>query len=285
MPLESLKETLVELFRKTATDLPFPIESSLKAAIQEEEPGSLASYALQTILENITIAREKSVPLCQDTGYITCYVHLPSEIKHREIEEALLSAEREAVERFFLRPNAVDPVSGKNSGTGIGLKHPDIHFRQTDSKEIRFSLLLKGGGCENIGSQYKLPDVGLKAGRDLEGVRRCVLDMVNKAQGKGCAPGVLGIGIGGDRASSYSLAKEQFFRPFDDTSPVPELAALEKRLKKEINQLGIGPMGLGGKTTVSGVKIGAIARIPASYFVSISYMCWAYRAGIKTIAL
>ncbi|MDI6814385.1 MAG: fumarate hydratase, partial [Desulfitobacteriaceae bacterium] len=136
---------------------------------------------------------------------------------------------------------------------------------------------LKGGGCENVGAQYSLPYNALKAGRDLEGVRKVVLDAVHQAQGQGCAPGILGVAIGGDRGSSYYASKEVLFRHLDDENENPELAQLEKRLTEEANQLGIGPMGFGGKTTVLGTKITALNRLPASFFVTVSYMCWAYR--------
>ena len=133
-----------------------------------------------------------------------------------------------------------------------------------------------------MSAQYKLPCSLLKAGRDLEGVRKVVLDAVYQAQGKGCAPGILGIAIGSDRGSGYVHAKEQLLRPLDDVNPVEDLAALEKRLLDECDQLGIGPMGFGGRTTVLGVKMGAYHRLPACYFVSIAYMCWACRrAGLE----
>jgi fumarate hydratase class I len=137
--------------------------------------------------------------------------------------------------------------------------------------------MLKGGGCENVGAQYSLPNAALGAGRDLAGVRKVVLDAVYKAQGKGCAPGILGVAIGGDRGSSYYGSKEVLFKHMDESSSDPKLAELEERLTTESNQLGIGPMGFGGKTTVLGTKITGLHRLPASYFVTVSYMCWAYR--------
>ena len=152
-----------------------------------------------------------------------------------------------------------------------------MHFHEWAKDTLHVDLLLKGGGCENVSDQYKLPDARLHAGRDLEGVRRVVLDAVYQAQGKGCAPGVLGVAIGGDRGSSYLKSKQQLLRPLDDANPNEELAALEEQLYKEANELGIGPMGFGGQTTVLGVKVGTQHRLPASYFVSIAYMCWACR--------
>jgi fumarate hydratase class I len=137
--------------------------------------------------------------------------------------------------------------------------------------------MLKGGGCENVGAQYSLPHEPLHADRDLDGCRKVILDAVLQAQGKGCGPGVLGVCIGGDRATGYEFSKTQLLRTLDDRNPVPPLDALEQDVLKTANTLGIGPMGFGGRTTLLGVKIGAANRVPASYFVSISYMCWAFR--------
>jgi fumarate hydratase, class I len=142
---------------------------------------------------------------------------------------------------------------------------------------LTIELMLKGGGCENVGAQYSLPNDELGAGRDLAGVRKVVLDAVQKAQGQGCAPGILGVAVGGDRGSSYYTSKEVLFQSMDETNPDPQLAQLENRLTDESNQLGIGPMGFGGQTTVLGAKITSLNRLPASFFVTVSYMCWAYR--------
>jgi fumarate hydratase class I len=136
---------------------------------------------------------------------------------------------------------------------------------------------MKGGGSENMSRQYSLPDASIGAGRDLEGVRRCVLDAVQKAQGYGCAPGILGVCVGGDRACGFEEAKHQLLRRLGDKNPDPELASLEERILEEANSLGIGPMGLGGKTTLLGVKLGSRPRVPASFFVTVAYLCWAAR--------
>jgi len=128
-----------------------------------------------------------------------------------------------------------------------------------------------------VSAQYSMPYAALDAGRDLEGVRRVVLDAVRKAEGKGCPPGILGVCIGGDRGGAYVEAKHQLLRLLDDVNPDPVLAALEARILADANQLGIGPLGLGGKSTLLGVKIGKLHRVPASFFVTISYMCWENR--------
>jgi fumarate hydratase class I len=192
----------------------------------------------------------------------------------RQIKDAVI----QATEKAYLRPNSVNTLTGKNTGDNSGDDHyPAIHFEEVDGDQLEIDLILKGGGCENVGAQYKLPNPELGAGRDLEGVRKVSLDAVYKAQGKGCAPGALGIAIGGDRGSSYLASKEALIRLLDDSNPEPALAELEQRITAEANQLDIGPMGFGGKTTLLGTKVKNLHRLPASYFVSVSYMCWAYR--------
>ncbi len=283
--MQDLTEAFVELIRRAATDLPADMQQALERAKASEEPGSAAERALAAILDNVEMARTAATPICQDTGTPIFEVHYPPGVSTRELAGYIRRAAALATERAYLRPNAVDSLTGKNSGDNTGEEFPTIHFYEWDEPAIHVELLLKGGGCENVSTQYKLPDSGLKAGRDLEGVRRVVLDAVHQAQGKGCSPGVLGVAIGGDRGTSYIKAKQQLLRPLDDTSPNPELAELEERITEEANQLGIGPMGFGGRTTVLGTKIGALHRLPASYFVSVAYMCWANRRAVMDIRL
>ncbi len=186
---------------------------------------------------------------------------------------------RIATEKVPLRPNAVDIISEKNSGDNTGIGFPVIHFEETPGNTLTVDLMLKGGGSENAGQLYKLPAEGLKAQRDLDGVRRCVIDTVVQAQGRGCPPYVIGVGVGASKDQVTRLAKDQLMRRLSDRSDIEELAALEERLLKEINELGIGPQGLGGNTTALGVKIGVNHRHPASYFVDVSVSCWATRRG------
>jgi fumarate hydratase class I len=275
--MQDLTEHFVELIRRTATDLPQDVENALRAAREREEPGSPAAAVLDTILENVHLARENSTPICQDTGTPIFYVYYPSGWSTLALRKQIRDAVAIATEKAYLRPNAVDSLTGKNTGNNLGEEFPIIHFEEWEEPYLKVELMLKGGGCENVSTQYKLPDARLQAGRDLEGVRRVVLDAVVAAQGLGCAPGILGVAIGGDRVSSYLRSKEQLFRRLGERNPNPELAKLEERLREEANQLGIGPMGFGGKTTVLDVQMDALHRLPASYFVSISYMCWADR--------
>ncbi len=280
-----LTDAFVELIRRAATVLPADMERALEQAKEEEEPGSAAESAFDTILRNVEMARANSTPICQDTGTPIFEVYYPLGISTRLLEKQIRAAAAIATQRAYLRPNAVDSLTGKNSGDNTGEDFPTIHFHEWDEPHIHVDVLLKGGGCENVSIQYKLPDGGLKAGRDLEGVRRVVLDAVMQAQGKGCSPSVLGVALGGDRGSSYIKAKQQLLRPLDDVNPEPELAALEQRLYEEGNELGIGPMGFGGKTTVLGVKVGTQHRLPACYFVSVAYMCWANRRAALDVNL
>jgi fumarate hydratase class I len=276
--VRDLTDNILELIRLASTNLPPDVEAALKEAVNQEEPGSAAHGALETILKNVDLSRQNATPICQDTGTPIFYVLYPMGWSTRLLRQQIEAAVAQATQLSYLRPNSVDAISGKNSGNNLGDHHfPSIHFEEVEGDALTMQLILKGGGCENVGAQYSLPHNTLGAGRDLAGVRKAVLDAVHQAQGQGCAPGILGVAIGGDRGSSYYASKEVLFRKLDDQNPDPQLAALEDRLTEEANQLGIGPMGFGGKTTVLGTKITGLHRLPASFFVSVSYMCWAYR--------
>jgi fumarate hydratase class I len=278
MNMPDLTPQLLELIRLTSTDLPPDVEQALRGAVEREEPGSAARGALETILKNVELSRANSTPICQDTGTPIFYVYHPEGWSTRKLRQQIENAVVEATRRSYLRPNSVDSLSGKNSGNNLGGAYfPSVHFEEVDGETLTVDLMLKGGGCENVGAQYSLPYNALNAGRDLSGVRKVVLDAVHQAQGQGCAPGILGVAIGGDRGSSYYASKEVLFRRMGDENPDPQLAELEKRLTEEANQLGIGPMGFGGRTTVLDTKITHLNRLPASFFVTVSYMCWAYR--------
>jgi fumarate hydratase class I len=280
---ESYTSTFVELIRRASTELPADVIEALEEGRTAEQTDGLASIALGTILNNVELARESSAPICQDTGTPVVWIHHPVGVSTRGLEEDFTAAVREATSRKFLRPNAVNTLTGSNTGDGAGRGIPFLHFEEWDEPRLEVRMILKGGGSENVGTQYKLPDARLGAGRDLDGVRRAVLDAVVDAQGKGCAPGVLGVCVGGDRVSAFEESKRQLLRPLKDTSPIPELAELEERLLREGNELGVGPMGFGGKTTLLAVKIGVLDRLPACYFVTVTYMCWAARKAAVSI--
>ncbi len=277
MDAKTLQAHLLELIRRTSSRLPDDVVRVIEKGWRKEARDSTARYALEVILDNIGMARDKSQPLCQDTGTIICYADLPAWCDEATFRKAYERAVVQATRKGYLRQNSVDSLTGKNSGNNLGPGSPSFHLHQTRKKTLTVRMILKGGGCENVGAQYSLPDTGLGAGRDLAGVRKCVLDAVYQAQGKGCGPGILGVCIGGDRGSGYLASKEEFFRTLDDVNPEPQLAKLEKQIVKEANALGIGPMGFGGATTLLGCKITHRNRLPASFFVSVSYMCWAFR--------
>jgi fumarate hydratase class I len=274
---DQFKEMFIEIIRKTSAELPQDVIDAVLAGKAVEEEHSRAEYALGIIEKNIHLSKLKSQPLCQDTGSILWYVHYPHTFDHEALGETIKAAVSQATEKGYLRQNSVDSLTGKNNGTNVGPGTPTLHLEPWKKEHFDIRLILKGGGCENVGAQYSLPDSRIGAGRDIAGVKRCILDAVQQAQGKGCGPGVLGVVIGGDRATGYAVSKEQFLRKMEDKSPNPVLAELEEECTKEANKLGIGPMGFGGKTTLLGVKAAVLNRLPASFFVSVSYMCWAYR--------
>ncbi len=275
--MKQLAESLLELIRRTSAEIPEDVYRAIVGALENEKKGTIAASAMQIIDQNIALAKRKSQPICQDTGSILFYVDCPVGFDQLAFEEAAREAVKIATRKGYLRQNSVDSITGVNDGTNVGPGSPTVHFHQRREPQVTVRLVLKGGGCENVGAQYSLPNEKLKANRDLDGCRKVILDAVLQAQGKGCGPGILGVCIGGDRATGYEFSKEQLLRKLDDHNPNPELARLEQDIVETSNKLGIGPMGFGGKTTLLGTKIGVLNRLPASYFVSISYMCWAYR--------
>ncbi len=279
MSYEALRENLLELVRRTSAYLPPDAENVINLRKNLEEKASMAEMAMDMIMQNVGLAKKRSLPICQDTGTITFYVKCPVGYDQLMFQKAAEEAVVIATEKGFLRQNSVDSLTGKNTGNNLGKGSPVYHFEQSRSDDVDVRLILKGGGCENMSAQYKLPAQinGKKCGRDLGGVRAVILDAIYQAQGKGCGPGFLGVCIGGDRATGFAHAKEQLLRNLDDVNPDPELAKLEEQIMQEANTLEIGPMGFGGKFTLGGIKIDHLNRLPASYFVSIAYMCWAYR--------
>ncbi len=278
--MEFLHNSLVELITQTSTNLPPDVRKAMGIAVAAEPGGTQAAQALGIIASNIDMAFDDEGPICQDTGMPTFFVHTPVGVNQIELKKAIRTAVADATRRGKLRPNSVDSLTGRNTGDNLGVETPVIHFEQWENDEIEVKLILKGGGCENKNIQYSLPaelDHLGRADRTLEGVRKCLLHAVWQAQGQGCAPGALGVCIGSDRAHGYVLAKEQLLRTLDDLNPVPELAALEAQVMEEANRIGVGPMGFGGGTSLIGCKITAANRLPASFFVSVAYDCWAFR--------
>lgn len=282
--MENLTESLIEIVRRTSAEIPDDVQRAILAALENEKEGTIAESAMKIIEQNIELAKKKSQPICQDTGSILFYVDCPVGFNQMEFSKIAREAVTAATKKGYLRQNSVDSLTGKNDGTNVGPGAPTFHFHQHEEDSVQVRLVLKGGGCENVGAQYSLPNTKLRAGRDLDGCRKVILDAVQQAQGKGCGPGILGVCIGGDRATGYDLSKTQFLRALDDRNDNMKLDNLEQDIFATANQLGIGPMGFGGKTTLLGVKVTAANRLPASFFVSISYMCWAFRRHGATLS-
>ncbi len=283
--MERFTESMYELIVQTSTNLPKDVRRAIRDAKERENAGTRSAMSLDTIANNINMADENISPICQDTGLPTFKLKVPVGANQIEMKKAIQEAIAQATRNGKLRPNSVNSLTGDNSGDNLGGGTPVIKFEQWEKDYIDARLILKGGGCENKNIQYSLPCEleGLgRAGRDLDGIRKCIMHSVYQAQGQGCSAGFIGVGIGGDRSSGYDLAKEQLFRSVDDVNPVSELRQLEDYVMNHANELGIGTMGFGGETTLLGCKVGVMNRIPASFFVSVAYNCWAFRRlGVK----
>lgn len=278
--MNQFRDSMLQLVIQTSVNLPADVRRAVAEAYAREAAGSRPAQAFEIICQNIDMAVDREGAICQDTGMPTFEVHCPVGADQIQMEEDIRWAIAEATRLGKLRPNSVDSLTGKNTGNNLSDSTPVIHFKQWRKDTIRVRLVLKGGGCENKNIQYSLPcdleHLG-KAGRDLAGVKKCILHSVWQAQGQGCSSGFIGVAIGADRANSYGYAKEQLFRDVDDVNPNPELAQLEQEIMEEANTLSIGPMGFGSGVTLLGCKIGAYNRLPASFYVSVAYNCWAFR--------
>lgn len=275
-----LETAIVELYRKAATELPPDVQKYLQKSIQKEKKGGLAHFTLSTIVKNVDLAKKKKRPLCQDTGTPIFFVQYGSEFRQKQLKIIIEKATERATHEVPLRSNSVDIISGKNTGNNVARGIPVIYFEERDETGVEMGLILKGGGCENVGLTYKLPNLELQAARNLDGIRRCVLDSAQKAQGQGCPPMIASVVAGSPVDLITVEAKRQLLRGIDRKNPVSTLDAFEKKLTKEINELGIGPGGFGGKNTVMATFVSLVGRHPASFFVTISYFCWASRRAV-----
>ncbi len=278
--LPSFFESVLQLIVRTSTDLPPDVRAAMSLARRAEPPETRSGQALTIIAQNIDLAVDTEGAICQDTGMPTFEVKTPIGANQIWMRQQIREAVAEATRRGKLRPNSVDSITGRNSGDNLGPGTPIVHFEQWERDEVEVKLILKGGGCENVNAQYalpvELPHLG-RADRNLDGVKKAILHAIWNAQGKGCSPGAVGVCIGGDRTSGYTHAKEQLFRTLDDINPDPRLAEVEASIMSTVNNLEIGTMGFGGNVTLIGCKIGVLNRLPASFFVSVAYDCWAFR--------
>ena len=265
-----LKNKIINLYKKTATKMPDDIVSALNNNLKKETQKT-AKEILNQIIKNTDQAQKESKPICQDTGTPIFYVKYPTKnYSQKQLRTIINKATNIASKQIPLRDNTVDSLTGESLGNV-----PVIHFKEGDKLEI--DLMLKGGGSENVSVIYNLPNQEINAHRDLDGVRKCILDAIFKAQGKGCPPYIVGVAIGGSIEWVSRKSKRMLLQKLTSKNPNKKLYNFEKKVLKEINQLGIGPLGLGGKTTALGVKIASGFRHPASFVVGISISCWALR--------
>jgi fumarate hydratase subunit alpha len=273
-----VEDVAFNILKQAVIYLPEDIKQALKKAYAEET-SETGKTQLKAILDNIELAEKYQAPVCQDTGTIIYYVKAGSKAKDLDkIEEALTTATRRATKEIPLRPNAVDPFSQKNTGDNTGRFIPYINWEMTSGNSVELTVMTKGGGSENVCVTGMLvPGEGIK------GLKKFVIDAVIKAGAQPCPPTILGIAIGGGADISIKLAKKTLLRPLNEPNPDPEIAKLEKEIFEAANMTGIGPMGLGGKTTVLGVHIDYAFRHPASFPAAVAFNCWASRRASARI--
>ena len=273
-----VENVAVKLLQLAVTELPQDVKTALQRAYLEEE-NEVGKAQLKTILDNTELAEKTCAPMCQDTGVVIFYVKAGSKVDGLDqIEEALRKATARATREVPLRPNAVDPFTQKNTGDNTGRNIPYIHWKVVPGDTIEITVLPKGGGSENASALEMLsPNQGIN------GLKKFVVDTVINAGAKPCPPTILGVAVGGGADIAVNLAKEALIKPLGQPNPNPELAKLEQELREAANLTGIGPMGLGGKTTVLDVKVDYAHRHPASYAVAVVAQCWAARRASARI--
>jgi len=271
-----VKDVTVELLRKTVTRMTDDVVNELKNAMKNETE-EVPRMQLKAILDNLELAEKTTTPLCQDTGVTIFYVNLPRCL-NVDVENGIIEGVRTATKEVPLRPNAVHPLTRKNPGDNVGRKMPYVNFKIWDKDYIEITVMTKGAGSENMSQLAMLtPSQGVK------GVKEFILNVVLKAGSNPCPPTILGVGIGGSSDIATKLAKEALLRPIDKPNEDVEIASMEKELKDALNDLGIGVMGLGGKTTVLGVNIEYAFCHTASLPVAVNVQCWAARRGTAQI--
>jgi len=274
MDLKILAENLVEPIKTAVTTLPGPTLEALKEAKNAEEGG--ARVQLEAILEAVEVGEKEGIPICQDTGTPTFYFELGSNYPGIEnlndVQEAVRKAVQLATEEVPIRPNTVHPLTGKNPGDNTGKSIPWLNWTITEGTDLKVTYLPKGGGSTNM-SQLTM----MTPGRGIKGVKEIVLERIASMEGKPCPPTVVGVGLGGSASIAMNLAKKSLLRPVGENHEEPEVADLEQELKHRANNLKVGPMGVGGDTTVLDVKIEYDYRHPASFPVGITPQCWANR--------
>ncbi len=272
-----IKNGIIQLIKKAETELPTDVINALKKAYGIEE--GIAKTQIEAILKNIDLAKESGRPMCQDTGIQTFFVEIGVDFQHiNKLKGLILDAVKIATMKIPLRPNTVDPFSGENHKDNIGDNIPYITWDFVEGSDVYIIALPKGGGSENMSKLGML-----KPGVGIEGVKDFVVTEMIKAGGNPCPPTIVGVGIGGGADLAMKLGKKSLLRPVGDRHKDKTIAAIEEELIKRINNSGIGPMGLGGKTTVLDVHIEKAHRHPASLPVGIAVQCWANRRAKMVI--
>jgi len=279
LEIEKIVENVAfNLLRQAVIYLPEDVKQALKKAY-EEETSETGKTQLKAILDNIELAEKYQAPICQDTGTIIFYIKAGSEVKGLEkIENALINATKRATKEVPLRPNAVNPFTQKNSGDNTGRFIPFLNWEIVPGNSLELTVMPKGGGSENVCVTGMLVP-----GEGINGLKKFVVETVIKAGAKPCPPNILGIAMGGGTDIAIKLAKKALLRPLTEPNPDPEIAKLEKEILEAVNMTGIGPMGLGGKTTVLGVNIEYAYRHPASFPAAVAFNCWAARRASARI--
>lgn len=284
-----LRDGLVELYKKVATSIPKDIEDALRAAVQRETDETVKEALANTVGACIA-ARTGATAICDDSGLPIFYARVPKGLSQQMVREVIIEATERATEKIPLRSNAIDSLTGEAAGGNVGTLFPMIFIEETEQSTLTIDLMLRGGTSEHLSVSYRLPEEmsaepvpGLTtagmAERNLNGIRACVIDAVMKAQGKGCPPYIIGVGVGGAKEQVALLSGRQLLRKVHDVNPDPRCAALEAQILDDINTHISGTPGFAGKTTALAVKMGVAHRHPESFLVDISFSCWAHRRG------
>ncbi|MCS7124321.1 MAG: fumarate hydratase [Candidatus Bathyarchaeota archaeon] len=278
MKAEIVENAAFNLIKQAVIYLPEDVKQSLKKAY-EEETSEAGKTQLKAILDNIELAEKYQAPICQDTGTIIFYIRAGAEVKDLDkVEGALVNATRRATKEIPLRPNAVDPFTQKNSGDNTGRFIPYINWEIVPGDTLELTVMTKGGGSENVCLTGMLVP-----GEGVNGLKKFVIESIIKAGAQPCPPTIVGVAMGGGADIAMKLAKKALLRPLNEPNPNPEIAKLEKELYEAANMTGIGPMGLGGKTTVLGVHVEYAYRHPASFPAAVAFNCWAARRAAARI--
>ncbi len=268
IPSRKIVEAIARGLELAVRELPQEVEKALRDA-REKEDYLLARASLEILLENARLARENGLPLCQDTGIPVVFIRMGEEVRVRGLYAAVEEGLREGARRGYLRASVCEALSRKNTRTNTpGI----IHLELTPGKDLEIFLLPKGCGSENMSRLSMLPPAA-----GLEGVKRFVVETVLQAGANPCPPVTVGIGLGGDFEYAAYLAKRALLRPLGNPHPREEVARLEGEILEEINCLGIGPLGLGGRTTALAVHLETHPSHIASLPVAVNLQCHAHR--------